>query len=227
MAGCRGLGRAAPSRAARPSQALDAHVLDQTCLADRVHRQLNELLPRGRLAGGVGLELGLDVQAHPVVTAAGAHLANQREHFVELDDAGTRDGDLRVDDRVDPRIGRSAGPALQQRLLDEPRAKLVAHRTRLINQLHALLRDLAPVGRTPTSALRAARVLVGVRPAGPVEAIGKQMAGQFVGDVRAVGIRLRNLTRLIADTVTAHGTRLPHDRRCRADRGSSADRASS
>jgi hypothetical protein len=63
-----------------------------------------------------------------------------------------------------------------------------------------------------------------VRPAGPVEAIGKQMAGQFVGDVRAVGIRLRNLTRLIADTVTAHGTRLPHGRRCRAGRGSSADR---
>ncbi len=85
-----------------------------------------------------------------MVTAAGAHLANQREHFVELDDAGTRDGDLRVDDRADPRIVRSAGTALQHRLLDEQRANLVAHRTRLINQLHALLRDLAPVGRTPT-----------------------------------------------------------------------------
>ncbi len=95
-------------------------------------------------------------------------------------------------------------------LLDEQRANLVAHRTRLINQLHALLRDLAPGGAdTDLTAARAARVLVGVRPAGPVETIRKQMARALVGDVRAVDIRLKNLTRLIADTVTAHGTRLP------------------
>nr|WP_181391861.1 hypothetical protein [Pseudonocardia dioxanivorans] len=31
-------------------------------------------------------------------------------------------------------------------LLDERRANLVSHRTRLINQLHALLRDLVPGG---------------------------------------------------------------------------------
>ena len=99
-----------------PVKALDAHVLDQPCLAYRVHRQLNELLPRSRLAGGAGLDLGLDVQAHAVVTA-GAHLVNQREHVVELDDAGTRDGDLRVDDRVDPRIVGSAGTAVQHRQL--------------------------------------------------------------------------------------------------------------
>jgi transposase len=95
-------------------------------------------------------------------------------------------------------------------LLDEQRANLVAHRTRLINQLHALLRDLAP-GRADTdlTAARAAKVLLTVRPAGPVETIRKQMARDLVGDVRAVDIRLKNLTRLIADTVAAHGTRLP------------------
>jgi hypothetical protein len=75
--------------------------------------------------------------------------------------------------------------------------------------LHALLRDLAPgEADTDLTAARAARVLVGVRPAGPVETIRKQMAGELVGDVRAVDIRLKYLTRLIADTVTADGTRL-------------------
>ena len=95
-------------------------------------------------------------------------------------------------------------------VLDEQRANLVAHRTRLINQLHASLCDPAPGGAdTDLTSARAAKVLLTVRPAGPVETIRKQMARDLVGDVRAVGIRLKNLTRLIADTVAAQGTRLP------------------
>jgi transposase len=35
------------------------------------------------------------------------------------------------------------------------------------------------------------------------------MARELVGDVSAADTRLKNLTRLIADTITAHGTRLP------------------
>jgi hypothetical protein len=42
---------------------------------------------------------------------------DQREHVVELDDAGTRDGDLRINDRVVPRVGRPAGTAVQHRKL--------------------------------------------------------------------------------------------------------------
>jgi transposase len=95
-------------------------------------------------------------------------------------------------------------------LLDEQRANLVAHRTRLINQLHALLRELAPGGAgTDLTAAGAARILVTVRPAGPVESIRKQLARDLVGDVRTVDARLKAITRLIADTVSAHGTRLP------------------
>ena len=95
-------------------------------------------------------------------------------------------------------------------LLDEQRANLVAHRTRLINQLHALLRDLVPGGAaTDLTASRAAKILVTVRPVGAVETIRKQMARELVGDVRVVDSRLKSLTRLIADTVTAHGTQLP------------------
>jgi hypothetical protein len=74
-----------------PVEALDAHVRNQPCPAHRVYRHLNELLSRGRLAGGAGLDLGLDVQSHAVVTT-GAHLVDQRQHLVELDDAGIGDG---------------------------------------------------------------------------------------------------------------------------------------
>ena len=37
----------------------------------------------------------------------------------------------------------------------------------------------------------------------------KQVARELVGDVRVFDIRLEKLTRLIADTVADHGTRLP------------------
>ena len=45
-------------------------------------------------------------------------------------------------------------------LLDERRANLTAQRTRLVNQLHALLRDLVPGGAdTDLTAARAAQAL--------------------------------------------------------------------
>jgi transposase len=53
-------------------------------------------------------------------------------------------------------------------LLDERRDNTVGQRTRLVNQLHALLRDLIPGGApTDLSATTAARLLTGVRPIGP------------------------------------------------------------
>ena len=55
-------------------------------------------------------------------------------------------------------------------LLDERRANLAAHRVRLVNQLHALLRDLVPGGAdTDLTATAAARTLAAVRPVGPAE----------------------------------------------------------
>jgi transposase len=51
------------------------------------------------------------------------------------------------------------------RLLSERREDLVAERTRALNRLHGLLRDLLPGGVTGTlSADRAARILRGIRP---------------------------------------------------------------
>src|SRR5215217_4921797 len=53
------------------------------------------------------------------------------------------------------------------RLLSERREDLVAERTRALNRLHGLLRDLVPGGVARTlSADRAARILRGIRPKG-------------------------------------------------------------
>lgn len=61
---------------------------------------------------------------------------------------------------VDPEVGSEA-----LRLLSERREDLVAERTRGLNRLHGLLRDLVPGGVAGTlSAHRAARILRGIRP---------------------------------------------------------------
>ena len=95
-------------------------------------------------------------------------------------------------------------------MLDERRDNMVTQRTRLINQLHALLRDLLPGGApTDLTAMGASRLLTGVRPAGPVEAARKQLARDLVAEIRETDRRLaKTLTAQITDTLDAHGTRL-------------------
>jgi transposase len=94
-------------------------------------------------------------------------------------------------------------------LLDERRDNMVTQRTRLINQLHALLRDLLPGGApTALTAVDASRLLTGVRPAGPIEAARKHLARDLVAEIRDTDQRLKTLTAQIADTLDAHGTRL-------------------
>ena len=52
------------------------------------------------------------------------------------------------------------------RLLDERRGNLAGQRTRLVNQLHALLRDLPPGGApADLTAAAASRLLATIRPA--------------------------------------------------------------
>ena len=70
-------------------------------------------------------------------------------------------------------------------LLDERRNNVVTQRTRLVNQLHALFRELVPGGApTGLTATIASRLLAGVRPAGPVEAARKQLARDLVAEIR-------------------------------------------
>jgi transposase len=94
-------------------------------------------------------------------------------------------------------------------LLDERRNNVVTQRTRLVNQLHALFRELLPGGApTGLTATIASRLLIGVRPAGPVEAARKQLARDLLTEIRDADRRLKALTAQIADTVAATGSRV-------------------
>jgi transposase len=95
-------------------------------------------------------------------------------------------------------------------LLDERRHNVITQRTRLINQLHALLRDLVPGGApTNLTVLAASRLLITVRAAGPVEAARKQLARDLLAEIRQADQRLKTLTGKIAATVAEHGSQLP------------------
>jgi transposase len=95
-------------------------------------------------------------------------------------------------------------------LLDERRANLTAARTRLINQLHALLRDLLPGGApTELTAAKAAALLRGVRPVGPVERTRKDLARDLIAEIRGIDARLAAGARQMGEALREHGSRLP------------------
>jgi transposase len=75
------------------------------------------------------------------------------------------------------------------RLLSERREDLVAERTRALNRLHGLLRDLLPGGVAGTlSAHRAARILRGIRPQSSSSRIRPRLASEVLRDVRTLEI---------------------------------------
>lgn len=105
---------------------------------------------------------------------------------------------------VDP---EAASEAL--RLLSERREDLVAERTRALNRLHGLLRDLVPGGVARTlSADRAARILRGIRPKGTSARLRRQLASEVLRDVRTLDRKIADLNERIAAEVEATGTTL-------------------
>ncbi len=95
-------------------------------------------------------------------------------------------------------------------LLDERRSNLTTHRTRLVNQLHALLRGLIPGGAcTDLTASAASRMLTAIRPAGPAETTRKQLARDLISEIRDSDERLKAITARIAVVVAEHQSRLP------------------
>lgn len=77
-------------------------------------------------------------------------------------------------------------------MLDERRTNLTQQRTRTVNQLHAVLRELLPGGAsTDLSADQAAAVLSRIRPASRVEHARKDLARDLVADIRALDARLK------------------------------------
>ena len=95
------------------------------------------------------------------------------------------------------------------RLLSERREDLVAERTRALNRLHALLRDLLPGGVAgKLSAERAARILRGVRPKGASDRLRRRLASEVLRDVRTLDGKIADLSGRIEAEVQASGTTL-------------------
>jgi transposase len=105
---------------------------------------------------------------------------------------------------VDP---EAASEAL--RLLSERREDLVAERTRALNRLHGLLRDLLPGGVARTlSADRAARILRSIRPKGASARLRRRLASEVLRDVRTLDNKISDLNGRIEAEVEASGTTL-------------------
>jgi transposase len=106
---------------------------------------------------------------------------------------------------VDP---EAASEAL--RLLSERREDLVGERTRALNRLHALLRDLLPGGVAGTlSADRAARILRGIRAQGGASVrLRRRLASEVLRDVRTLDRKIADLNGRIEAEVEASGTTL-------------------
>jgi transposase len=96
------------------------------------------------------------------------------------------------------------------RLLSERREDLVAERTRALNRLHALLRDLLPGGVAgKLSAERAARILRGIRPKeGASARLRRRLASEVLRDVRTLDRKIADLNERIGAEVQASGTTL-------------------
>ncbi len=95
------------------------------------------------------------------------------------------------------------------RLLSERREDLVAERTRALNRLHALLRDLVPGGVARTlSAERAARILRGIRHKGTSACLRRRLASEVLRDIRTLDRKIAELNGRIEAEVQASGTTL-------------------
>ena len=110
-------------------------------------------------------------------------------------------------ERLAPVDPEAASEAL--RLLSERREDLVAERTRALNRLHALLRDLIPGGVARSlSAERAARILRGIRPKGASARLRRGLASEVLRDVRTLDRKISGLDGRIEAEVEASGTTL-------------------
>src|SRR4051812_9182978 len=96
------------------------------------------------------------------------------------------------------------------RLLSERREDLVAERTRALNRLHGLLRDLLPGGVAgKLSADRAARILRGMRPRGSAsDRLRRRLASEVLRDVRMLDRKIVDLNRRVEAEVEASGSTL-------------------
>jgi transposase len=94
---------------------------------------------------------------------------------------------------VDPEAGSEV-----LRLLSERREDLVAERTRTLNRLHGLLRDLVPGGVPGTlSTHRAARIVRGIRPQGASARVRRQLTSEILRNIRTLERKIADLNERI------------------------------
>ena len=164
--------------------------------------------PRGRhLAGRLAAtgETVVDVppklSARVRVLSTGNACKNDGVDALATALAASRNGRLAV---VDPEATSEL-----LRLLSERREDLVAERTRALNRLHGLLRDLVPGGVTGTlSDHRAARILRGVRPQDASASLRRRLASELLRDVRTLERKIEDLNGRMEAEVEASGTAL-------------------
>ncbi len=90
-------------------------------------------------------------------------------------------------------------------LLDERRKTLSENRTRSVNQLHALLRELLPGGvPTDLTAAKATTVLRGLRPTGGTDRVRKRLAKDLVADIKRYDTQLSENATAMSDLPAHH-----------------------
>jgi transposase len=95
------------------------------------------------------------------------------------------------------------------RLLAERRDDLAGERTRILNRLHGLLRDLIPGGApTDLSADKAAVLLRVLRPATATAACRRELARDLLTDLRRIDARLKDNKVQARDALAATGSTL-------------------
>ncbi|MEU6559460.1 IS110 family transposase [Nocardia nova] len=166
-------------------------------------------------AEGLGhhLALWLVAMGEAVVDVAPAATARVRQ----LSRGGRRKND-RIDAAAAACVAALHGDARPVRaethtdslaLLDERRKNLSEKRTRSVNQLHALLRELLP-GGAPTSltATTAAAILRNLRPVTPTDQVRKSLAKDLVSDIKRYDTQLTENSAAMDELLDRHGTSL-------------------
>lgn len=111
--------------------------------------------------------------------------------------------------RPDLRQVRSEDQATILRLLTERRDDLVNERTRLLNRLHVLLRDLVPGGAPiDLSADKAAQLLRRVRPVTATDCCRRDLARDLLADLRRLDRAIKDNEHQMRDAVDASRTTL-------------------
>ena len=96
------------------------------------------------------------------------------------------------------------------RLLSDRRDDVVAQRTRTMNRLQVLLRDLVPGGAPRQLSTRAAsEFLAQIRPLTPTDVQRKAIARDLLDDIRRADRQLKALAAAISAGVASSGTTLP------------------